>query len=174
MRRWLRASRRTGLEALPAAASRDSAGLLPAAGQADTGRESQGSNTLEVKWGIIINSFHSEAEPSPSPLSLRRGREPCRHSGLLSGGSERSRSPAEGARDGRAVTFHHTEDRNPFNYDHANLQLAKTANYTSGGHAVIQNNCHYNFMCSQCRPSITMVATGKDSGKLPFGHGTPV
>lgn len=29
-----------------------------------------------------------------------------------------------------AATFNRTEDRNPFNYDHANPHLAKAANYS--------------------------------------------
>lgn len=54
----------------------------------------------------------------------------------------------KGNRDGSSAIFNHIKDRNPLNYDHANLHPAKTANYMSGGHSVIQNNCHYIFIYS--------------------------
>lgn len=44
------------------------------------------------------------------------------------------------------------KDRNPFNYNHANLHLPEAANYMSGGHPVIQNG-HYTFMYSFYPPN---------------------
>lgn len=59
---------------------------------------------------------------------------------------------------GALLFSNHIKDRNPLNYDHAHLHPAKTANYMSGGHSVIQNNCHYTFIYSFfAPPSITMV-----------------
>lgn len=54
----------------------------------------------------------------------------------------------KGNKDGCPAILNHIKDRNPLNYDHANLQPAKTANYMSGGHSVIRNNCHYTFIYS--------------------------
>lgn len=67
-------------------------------------------------------------------------------------------SVLEGNKDGCLAILSHIKDRNPLNYDHANLHPAKTANYMSGGHSVIRNNCHYTFIYSFfAPPSITMV-----------------
>lgn len=68
----------------------------------------------------------------------------------------------EGNTDGCFAILNHIKDRNPLNYDHANLHPAKTANYMSGGHSVIRNNCHYTFIYSFFAPSsITMVTVRK-------------
>lgn len=74
-----------------------------------------------------------------------------------------------------SAILRHIKDRNPLNYDHANLHPAKTANYMSGGHSVIRNNCHYTFIYSFYATPLNYHGYNlkKDSAKPSFDHSTP-
>lgn len=82
----------------------------------------------------------------------------------------------KGNKDGCSAILNHIKDRNPLNYDHANLHPAKTANYMSGGHSVIRTIAIILlYIHSMPPPSITMVTVGggEDSAKPSFDHSTP-
>lgn len=101
---------------------------------------------------------------------------PHHYFGLLSCCSKCSqeRQCSKGMRMGSAI-LSHIKDRNPLNYDHANLHPAKTANYMSGGHSVIRNNCHYTFIYSFYASLLNYHGYNlkTDSAKPPFDHTTP-
>ena len=107
--------------------------------------------------GSSDGGSHSEAELTPTPSLLLGGGGGATNTMSLS--SAELLLPTfwgalvlKGTGDGRAAIFSHIKDRNPFNYGHANLHLAKTANYMSGGHSVIQNNCRRIFIYSLWAP----------------------
>lgn len=114
--------------------------------------DTRGFREFRSQMQAISKAFHSGPEMAPNALSFGWDMNPMSlfwftellfqmFLGAL---------VLKGNKDGCSAILNHIKDRNPLNYDHANLHPPKRANYMSGGHSVIRNNCYYTFIYSFC------------------------